>query len=106
LAISASSAITNNILLQKVPLYAPETTAAEVLAIGPYDLASHFSGDTLLGIKKAYVDGLHAAWALSIALWGVAFFCAFLSKWPGYMVPPQEDSKSAGEGEKHTNMIH
>ncbi|KAI1160270.1 putative gliotoxin efflux pump [Nemania serpens] len=98
LAISASSAITNNILLQKVALYAPETTPAEVLSIGPYDLGSHFSGATLLGIKKAYVDGLRGAWALSIALWGVAFFCAFLSKWPGRMVPPQEDSRLDGEG--------
>lgn len=79
-------------------LYAPETTPAEVLSIGPYDLGSHFSGATLLGIKKAYVDGLRGAWALSIALWGVAFFCAFLSKWPGRMVPPQEDSRLDGEG--------
>ncbi|KAI1112036.1 putative gliotoxin efflux pump [Nemania sp. NC0429] len=106
LAISASSAITNNILLQKVALYAPETTPAEVLAIGPYDLGSHFSGATLLGIKKAYVDGLRGSWALSIALWGVAFFCAFLSKWPGYMVPPQEDHESDGETEKRVTMIH
>ncbi|KAI0536899.1 hypothetical protein GGR58DRAFT_527907 [Xylaria digitata] len=45
LVITASSAITNNLLIQKVPIYAPETTPAEVLAIGPYDLEAHFSGD-------------------------------------------------------------
>lgn len=87
-------------------LYAPETTPAEVLSIGPYDLGSHFSGATLLGIKKAYVDGLRGAWALSIALWGVAFFCAFLSKWPGRMVPPQEDSRLDGEGTDEIGRAH
>ncbi|KAI0448620.1 hypothetical protein F5B21DRAFT_521570 [Xylaria acuta] len=47
LAISASSAITNNLLVQKVPIHVPETTPEEVLSIGPYDLGSRFSGATL-----------------------------------------------------------
>ncbi|KAI8627398.1 putative gliotoxin efflux pump [Xylariaceae sp. FL1651] len=103
LAITASSAITNNILIQKVPIYAPGTTAAAVLSVGPYDLSSHFSGATLLGIKKAYIAGLRGSWALSIGLWGVAFFCAFLSKWPGRMVPAQEETD--GEGEKQETAL-
>ncbi|KAI1177516.1 putative gliotoxin efflux pump [Nemania sp. FL0916] len=106
LAISASSAITNNLLLQKLPIYAPETSPEQVLAIGPYDLASHFSGDTLLGIKRAYVEGLRGSWALSIALWGVAFLCALLAKWPGQMVPPPEyDVNANGEGEKQAPIM-
>ncbi|KAI1306834.1 putative gliotoxin efflux pump [Xylaria venustula] len=105
IAITASSAITNNILVQRVPIYAPGTTAAEVLSIGPYDLESHFSGATLLGIKRAYIDGLRGSWALSIGLWGVAFFCAFLSKWPGQIVPAQEDPKSNGEREKQNPVV-
>ncbi|KAI0141652.1 putative gliotoxin efflux pump [Xylariaceae sp. FL1272] len=104
LAISASSAITNNILIQKVPVYAPNITAAEVLSIGPYDIDSHFSGATLEGIWKAYIDGLRGSWALCIALWGVSFFCAFLSKWPGKMVPPPEDVKSEAEEQKHSDI--
>lgn len=102
LGISAASAIINNILVQKVPIYAPETTSAEVLSIGPYDLSARFSGATLLGIKKAYIDGLRASWALSIGLWGVAFFCAFLAKWPGNIVPAQEDAGSDTEEKKPT----
>ncbi|KAI3328830.1 putative gliotoxin efflux pump [Ustulina deusta] len=102
LGISAASAIINNILVQKVPIYAPETTSAEVLSIGPYDLSARFSGATLLGIKKAYIDGLRASWALSIGLWGVAFFCAFLAKWPGHIVPAQEDAGSDTEEKKPT----
>ncbi|KAF2969875.1 hypothetical protein GQX73_g3712 [Xylaria multiplex] len=105
LVITASSAITNNLLIQKVPIYAPETTPAEVLAIGPYDLEAHFSGDTLHGIRRAYIDGLRGAWAFSIALWGVAFFCAFLSKWPGHMIPPAEEGETKSDGEKQRVVL-
>ncbi|KAI0438615.1 putative gliotoxin efflux pump [Xylaria telfairii] len=106
LTISAAAAITNNLLLQKVALYAPETTPEQVLSVGPYELSAYFSGDTLLGIRKAYVDGLRGAWALSIALLGVAFLCAFLAKWPGNLTPPPEDSVAAADEKKHPNMIH
>ncbi|KAI0404771.1 putative gliotoxin efflux pump [Xylaria palmicola] len=106
LTISAATAITNNLLLQKVALYAPETTPEQVLSVGPYELSAYFSGDTLLGIRKAYVDGLRGAWALSIALLGVAFLCAFLAKWPGNLTPPPEDSMAAADEKKQLNMIH
>ncbi|KAI1146866.1 putative gliotoxin efflux pump [Nemania diffusa] len=105
LIISASSAITNNILIQKVPIYAPGVTSAEVLAIGPYDLGAHYSGDTLHGIRRAYIDGLRGSWALGIGLWGVAFFCAFLSKWPGYMIPPPEEPISGAESEPEKTVF-
>ncbi|KAK5637284.1 hypothetical protein RRF57_012997 [Xylaria bambusicola] len=104
--ISAASAIINNILVQKVPIYAPETTPTEILSIGPYDLSSRFSGATLLGIKKAYIDGLRASWALSIGLWGVAFFCTFLAKWPGRIVPAREDAASDTEEKKSPAALH
>ncbi|KAI1272511.1 putative gliotoxin efflux pump [Xylaria sp. FL0933] len=106
LAISASAAITNNLLLQKVAQYAPETTPEQVLAVGPYELSAYFSGNTLLGIRKASVDGLRGAWALSIALLGVAFLCAFLAKWPGSLIPPPEDSAAVTDGRKQPNIIH
>lgn len=106
IGISAATAIINNILIQKVPVYAPGIAVAEVLSIGPYDLSSRFSGATLLGIKRAYIDGLRASWILSIALWGVAFFCTFLAKWPGHIVPAQEDSGSDTEEKKPANALH
>ncbi|KAJ8106107.1 hypothetical protein ONZ43_g7175 [Nemania bipapillata] len=105
LVISASSAITNNLLIQKVPIYAPGVTSAEVLALGPYDLGSHYSGATLHGIRQAYVEGLRGSWALGIGLWGVAFFCAFLSKWPGHMIPAPEDTSSGAESEPEKGVL-
>ncbi|CAJ2506364.1 Uu.00g004940.m01.CDS01 [Anthostomella pinea] len=106
MVIAASSAITNNLLIKNVPILAPGTSAAEVLAIGPYDLQHYYSGDTLLGIRKAYVVGLRGAWALGVALWGVSFFVAFLAKWPGQMVPavePKEDG--AGSSQSSEKVI-
>ncbi|KAI3321949.1 MFS general substrate transporter [Xylariaceae sp. AK1471] len=105
LIIPASSAITNNLLIQKVPVYAPAAALAEVLAVGPYDLEAHFSGDTLQGIRRAYVEGLRGAWAMGIGLWVVAFFSAFLSKWPGNMIAPQEESSSEDDGQREKVII-
>ncbi|KAI0514719.1 putative gliotoxin efflux pump [Xylaria bambusicola] len=106
IGISAASAIINNILIQKVPVYAPEVTPAEILSIGPYDLSARFSGATLLGIKKAYIDGLRASWILSIALWGVAFFCTFLAKWPGHIVPAKEEGASDTQEKTSPTALH
>jgi hypothetical protein len=105
LAIAASSAITNNLLLKNLPIYAPSVNPATVLSIGPYDLQDHFSGDTLQGIREAYVIGLRGSWAMALALWGVAFFASFITKWPGTMIPDVEgkedhDTQSSDVGEK------
>ena len=40
-----------------------------------------FAGQQLLGIKHAYMDGLHAAWAIAIASAGVATILSLFSKW-------------------------
>ncbi|KAI1500607.1 putative MFS transporter [Biscogniauxia marginata] len=106
LVIAASSTIANNLLIQNVPKYAPSVSVADVLAIGPYDLERHFTGDDLRGIRQAYVDGLRGAWALGIALWGISFFTVFLAKWPGRMIPDDGGKEKgaagsdSGEGEK------
>ncbi|XXH01870.1 hypothetical protein Hte_008232 [Hypoxylon texense] len=106
LVIAASSAITNNLLIQSVPKYVPSVSVADVLAVGPYDLEMYFTGDDLRGIRQAYVDGLRGAWALGIALWGISFFTVFLTKWPGRMTPMDEEKdrdtvgNESGDGEK------
>lgn len=108
LVIAASSAITNNLLIQSVPKYAPSVSVADVLAVGPYDLERYFTGDDLRGIRQAYVYGLRGAWALGIALWGISFFTVFLAKWPGQitLVNGGKDKSAAesdsGEGEKNS----
>jgi len=44
---------------------------------------------------------VRGAWAMAIGLWSVAFFAAFLSKWPGRMISPEEDSKSGTDDGQH-----
>ena len=74
----------DNRMLQSLPRYAPGVTSAQVLAVGASDLAGSFQGAQLLGVKQAYLVGLRAAWALSIALSGVTFVVAFLGEWKSF----------------------
>ncbi|KAI0516771.1 putative gliotoxin efflux pump [Xylaria bambusicola] len=105
LVISAASAITNNLLLKNIPIYAPGVDPEQVLGVGPYELHNYFEGDALHGVRKAYVSGLRGAWALAIALWGVSFFTVFLAKWPGHMTPAQEDPVSDEQSDTKENVL-
>jgi len=87
LVLAASSAITNNLLLNNLPIYAPSVNSEDVFKVGAYDLQNHFSGAELHGIRQAYIVSLRGAWAMGIALFGMAFLAAFLAKWPGKMEP-------------------
>lgn len=44
----------------------------EIISTGATDLERVFPEDQLLAIRKSYLDGLHAAWAMAIAFAGVA----------------------------------
>ena len=79
-------------MVRNIPHLAPGLDVAEVLSIGPEDLQSHFKGDELLGVRRAYVAGLRGAWALSIALWATSALTVAFTKWPGNMVPAKEDA--------------
>ncbi|KAJ6443725.1 Major facilitator superfamily transporter [Purpureocillium lavendulum] len=72
--ISMAQAIFNNGLIKSLPDLAPGVPVAEVLSVGAYDLKQVFSGDTLLGVLRAYMAGLHNAWIMSIAGAAVAVF--------------------------------
>lgn len=91
----------NNGLLRSLPKHVPDIDPHDVLAVGAAGLENHFSGDTLAGVRLAWVDGLRGAWALGIALFGVAFLTAFIAKWPGSIVAVQpekyEGQSSNGE---------
>lgn len=65
--------------------------------MGAYDLQKRFSGAELLGVRRSYIVGLRGAWAMGIALFGVAFLAAFLPKWPGNIVP-HSDTTANQEG--------
>lgn len=97
LTIAASSAITNNLLLINLPIHAPSVNPKDVFSVGAYDLQKRFSGAELLGVRCSYIVGLRGAWALGIALFGIAFLAAFLPKWPGKIVP-HSDTTANQEG--------
>lgn len=92
--------------MRNLPIYAPSINPEEVFNVGAYDLQNHFSGAELYGIRQAYIVGLHGAWAMGIALFGMAFLSAFLAKWPGKMEPHsdiaanQQGAETSNSGEK------
>lgn len=77
---AAQAAFTNRLvanLIQNVPSVNPST----VLATGATSLTTAFSGDELLGVLNAYVDGLRTAFALGIALAGLSLISALFAEW-------------------------
>lgn len=89
----------NNLIINNLPRYAPEVDPHQVLLVGAGGLQDAFSGETLQGVRQAFVDGLKGAWALGVALFCVSFFCAFIAKWPGRMMPEiaAKDAKDEGQ---------
>jgi MFS transporter, DHA2 family, glioxin efflux transporter len=100
LVLAASSAVTNNLLLNNLPIYAPSVNPEDVFKVGAYDLQNNFSGVELRGIREAYIVGLRGAWAMGIALFGMAFVAAFLAKWPGKMEPHSDIAANQEGAEK------
>lgn len=73
-----------------------------VLSVGAGGLEGVFQGDLLRGARSAYLDGLHASWALAIALFGVTFLCALVLTGVGRLspkkVPIEKSSQSEAAG--------
>ncbi|KAL1865037.1 hypothetical protein Daus18300_007384 [Diaporthe australafricana] len=74
--VGSTDAILNNIILNNAPGYMGGKDGHDVLSVGTGGLEAAFEGDLLRGARRAYLDGLHASWALAIALFGVTFLCA------------------------------
>ena len=87
IGVGAAQNMFNNRLIETLPRLAPDATVQQVLNVGAYDLAGAFEGDTLLGVKRAYLVGLRAAWALSIALSGCTVVVAFFGEWKNFKPP-------------------
>ena len=87
----------NNLLLKRLPPYAPGVNPHKVLIVGAGGIQDAFSGNTLRGVRLAFVNGLRGAWALGLALFAISCLCAFIAKWPGRMmdVEKQEKGESA-----------
>lgn len=80
ISVSLAQSIFTNVLLKKLPDYAPTINPASVIAVGASQLRSAFSAEDLPGILKAYMAGLRAAWAAATALGGLTILCAFVPK--------------------------
>jgi hypothetical protein len=88
--VAATDAVLNNILLQRIPRYVPGLDGHDVLAVGAAGINDVYSGEVLAGVHQAYLDGLHAGWALGTAAFGISLLWAVLPKWPGRLTGPAQ----------------
>lgn len=79
LSVSTAESIFTNRLIASLRSFAPETDPAIVVATGATELRKVFAGDELLGVPRSYMKGLEAAWAVGIALAGIATLVALLA---------------------------
>lgn len=79
--VSAGQSAFTNRLLQKLPTLAPSVSPALVSSTGITEIRKVFPADVIPGIVTSYLDGLKVAYAVSIALGGVAVLVSFASKW-------------------------
>lgn len=79
LSVSAAESIFTNRLIASLRSFAPGTDPAIVVATGATELRKVFAGDELLGVLRSYMKGLEAAWAVGIALAGIATLVALLA---------------------------
>lgn len=71
----------------------------DVLSVGSGGLEGAFQGDLLRGARSAYLDGLHASWALAIALFGVTFLCALAPTGVGRLSPKKVPIEKSSQEE-------
>ena len=79
--VQAGQAAFSNKLVNSVSTFAPGVSPALVIGTGASDLRKVFSPEQLPGILQAYMAGLRDAYAICIALAGVAFVVAFFVEW-------------------------
>lgn len=79
--VSAGQCAFGNQLVQSLALHAPDVNPGLALSIGATDIRTFFSGSTLAAVLRAYLDGLHSAYALAVAAMGVAAVISFAAEW-------------------------
>ncbi|KAF2669638.1 MFS general substrate transporter [Microthyrium microscopicum] len=77
---AAQSAFANR-LIQNLPRLAPSVDPATVILTGATEIRSAFSADQVPGVIAAYMTGVKAAYAISIAGAGLAFLVTLGSRW-------------------------
>ncbi|KAI0437892.1 MFS gliotoxin efflux transporter glia [Xylaria telfairii] len=102
--VGATDAILNNVLLSWLPQYLPDEDPHEVLKLGSSALQTRFEGEKLRGARRAYMKGLHASWALAIALFGVATLASLIPKSGGHMMPRENQSDQEKQRDSNENL--
>jgi hypothetical protein len=77
---SAQSAFINQ-ALDRLRTSAPDVDGARLIATGASELRKVFTPEELPGVLVAYMQGLTAAFAVSIALCGIAFLTTLAIPW-------------------------
>ena len=90
--VSAGQTAFANRLLSRVPITAPGVSPGLVVATGATQLRNAFPKEDIAGILVAYMDGLKVAFALAIALAGIAVPICVFTRWEN--IKP----KTGGEG--------
>jgi ABC-type sulfate transport system permease component len=89
LVVSAGQSIFQNRLLSSLAVTSPQIAPARILGIGASEIQNMF-GNELPGINESYMNGLHMAFALGIAMGGAATIVAGTQKW--FTLNPPGDS--------------
>jgi MFS transporter, DHA2 family, glioxin efflux transporter len=92
---SAGQSAFLNQLLRTLPTSAPSVSPQLVLLTGASELRHVFGPDTLPGVLDAYMTGIRAAFAVSIAFAGVAFLLSFGI--PMGRLPTPKQAKAEGK---------
>jgi hypothetical protein len=79
--ISVGQSVFTNVMLNKLTFTAPTVDKALVAATGVTELRNVFPADVIPGIVAAYMDGLKAAFAVSVAVLGCAVLVSLASRW-------------------------
>jgi hypothetical protein len=79
--VTAGQVALSNILLSHIKIYDPSVNPLSLLATGATQLRAVFSADQIVGILEAYMDGLHAAFAIAITVAGLATLVSLAAEW-------------------------
>lgn len=91
--ITAGESAFENTLLKSASKYVPGIDPSHIISTGASNLGSVFQGDQLLGIKMAYVDGLKAAFAVTVGAAGLASVASLFLPW--HTLPGLKQIKTA-----------
>ncbi|KAI0172762.1 MFS gliotoxin efflux transporter glia [Hypoxylon sp. FL1284] len=79
--VSSAQAAFINQALDRLRTSAPDVDAARLIAAGASELRRVFTPEELPGVLVAYMQGLKAVFAVSIAFCGIAFFNTLIIPW-------------------------